>query len=914
MVFAFFSFAQTTEESFKKANQLFVLYESERDKGTNIDGAYAYLLESYNNFQKVANAADNNAFISGIKNRLRAAYPVLENAVVYYVEQQNNSKALDFALPYVELPQHPLFRNELLPKSAQYPSIVYSAGIAAFKLQKYTQAISLFQEYLHTDSKVYAKDAYTYLNMIYQAQKNLKEQENILLRANEQYPLVLDFLYNLVNVYITAQHIDKVLSTIDKILAIDQNNEKVLPVKARILETSGKNEEALQIYQRLYTLNPGNFELVTGLARSNFNYATEIINNGATIADDIQYALVRQKAAGYLMDAKDLFVKILEKDPTLRQYMVGLANVYHYMDMIPEYKVLNQLIADGADYSLFAARMEAYSALQQQNPAAQTEDAAIPRPQNPAKLVIRIDEFAESSQNKIIDAGESFAVTFTVQNQGLGDAYNIRLRLSEQQGLDRFFDGSKEMDGGNIPAGASKQYTMRYIVDRNLPQGNVAINIYAFEANGFDADPAELIVATNDFAMPRLAVADHQFFAAEGSSITLGDNGKLTVAIRNNGSVTANQVRINFKLPRNVFTTDVTDITVDSIPPGDVSVVDCGFLVNKRFDQDSIAVLMAVSENSKSSAINEVFRVKVGQYLTAANTLRIDGVGTASQPTVRPSEKFSLTFKSELLENIPEGTPHEHRYALIIGNEDYSVAGANAEINVPYAVNDAAVFREYGIRLFGIPAKHIKYVANATAGIMHEQLDWLVNMAGTDPDAELFFFFSGHGNNDERTKDAFLVPVDVSGKNIRFGISLEELYAELSKHPVKAAYVFLDACFSGGFKGEEALVAQKAVRVVPKTGMPRGNTISFSSSSGDQTSSVYHEKKQGYFTYYLIKTLQETSGDVTMKDLFAKTAENVRRATTFAGKVQEPQITVSPSVTYDWENLKLKTGSPHEAF
>lgn len=105
-----------------------------------------------------------------------------------------------------------------------------------------------------------------------------------------------------------------------------------------------------------------------------------------------------------------------------------------------------------------------------------------------------------------------------------------------------------------------------------------------------------------------------------------------------------------------------------------------------------------------------------------------------------------MSFKSELLEGIPEGAVNNHRYALIIENEDYSMTGANAEINVPYAVNDAMIFREYCVRTFGIPASQIKVTPNATAGMMHEQLDWLLNMAAlirmqnyssTTPDTEI---------------------------------------------------------------------------------------------------------------------------------------------------------------------------------
>lgn len=151
-----------------------------------------------------------------------------------------------------------------------------------------------------------------------------------------------------------------------------------------------------------------------------------------------------------------------------------------------------------------------------------------------------------------------------------------------------------------------------------------------------------------------------------------------------------------------------------------------------------------------------------------------------------------------------------------------------------------------------------------------------------------------------------MLPVDITGKNIRLGISLAELYKELATYPVKGAYVFLDACFSGGYKSAAPLLAQKGVRVVPKVGLPQGNTLSFSSSSGDQTSSVYHDKKQGYYTYFLIKTIKDAKGNLSMKELFEKTSAAVKKATAMIGKIQEPQCMVSPTWT-EWENLRLET-------
>lgn len=63
---------------------------------------------------------------------------------------------------------------------------------------------------------------------------------NVLEQAIAKYPVSLDFLYNLVNVHIATNNMEKLIGAIDRILAVDPNNDKVLPIKARILKASGK--------------------------------------------------------------------------------------------------------------------------------------------------------------------------------------------------------------------------------------------------------------------------------------------------------------------------------------------------------------------------------------------------------------------------------------------------------------------------------------------------------------------------------------------------------------------------------------------------------------------------------------------------------------------------------------------------
>ncbi|MCD8080831.1 MAG: caspase family protein [Bacteroides sp.] len=892
-----------TSALFNDAAQQFVMYESARDNHTDADRMYGYLLNSYYNYRKVAEASDAGEYLDASKRRLRQIYPLLLTGFTYYTDKDNPAKAAEFGAAYIELPQLRTLQDSYLGRDGQYASILYYTAVVFYNQDKHEQAQRFFREYLTLPDAGKDKDAYVYLSMSYQKQKDHQRQEQILEEAVQKYPVSLDFYYNLVNVHIATNNMQKLLVCINRILEIDPNNEKVLPIKARLMEREGRNKEALEVYQRLYALHPDSPEILTGVARANFNYATEIINEGATIANDAEYAAVRQRAAGYLQEAEQLFLKILSKDPASVQYMQGLMSIYQYMDMPAEYEVLKQILENNKTYSDFPALLAAYQVAQKDRTIVETVDLSAPVPVNPAQLVIRVDSFMDHNNNRLIDAGEAFTIRFTLLNEGEGDAYNVRVRLSEQHGLEQYFDGARELDAGIVPAGGSKEFTMRFLAKQDLPTAQAVINLYAFEANGFDAQPIAMNIGTLEYALPRLDVADFQFFATDGSSLTRGKNGKLTVALNNLGRVPATGLQIKFTFPENVYATDAPEISLDSIAPGEVSVIDCGFVVNNRFDRDSILVNMTVSEDSRSSYVNQVFKVKIGQYLTAANTINISSRTDA--PAVN-ANTFSLTYQSELLENIPEGEVCPNRYALIIGNEDYSITGANAEINVPYAVNDAQVFREYCVRTFGIPANQIKVLYNATTGMMHEQLGWLSSIASANPDAELFFYFSGHGNNDERTKDPYLLPVDITGRNMHLGISLNDLYKQLAAHNPKNAYVFLDACFSGGHKSEAPLVAQKAIRVVPRSGFPLGNTISFSSSSGDQTSSVYHEKKQGYYTYFLIKVLQESKGELTMQELFDRTASEVKRATLKINKLQEPQVSVSAQLGDQWKDIRLK--------
>jgi hypothetical protein len=251
----------------------------------------------------------------------------------------------------------------------------------------------------------------------------------------------------------------------------------------------------------------------------------------------------------------------------------------------------------------------------------------------------------------------------------------------------------------------------------------------------------------------------------------------------------------------------------------------------------------------------------------------------------------------------------EHTYALIIGNEDYKSHQKDLtnEVNVDYAEADATMFKEYLQRTLGVPEKNIQLIINATSGAINQGIARLNALSMVEAgNAEVIFYYAGHGLPDENTKEPHIIPVDVSGTNLQYAIQLNEIYKKLTEHPAKRVIVFMDACFSGGARNQ-GLITMRGVKVKPKKAPMQGNLLVISSSSGEESSGAYKEKQHGMFTYYLLKKLKESKGDITYKQLADYVIENVKRLSVLVNnKLQTPQILGSDPVKYTWQEWKVK--------
>ena len=93
----------------------------------------------------------------------------------------------------------------------------------------------------------------------------------------------------------------------------------------------------------------------------------------------------------------------------------------------------------------------------------------------------------------------------------------------------------------------------------------------------------------------------------------------------------------------------------------------------------------------------------------------------------------------------------------------------------------------------------------------------------------------------------------------------------------------------------------------PKKEVIGGNTIVFSATSNDETAMAYDEKGHGLFTYYLLKALQESNGNITYENLFNYISEKVKEDSFLINdKPQHPTIATSAAAMHSWKDMKLK--------
>lgn len=287
-----------------------------------------------------------------------------------------------------------------------------------------------------------------------------------------------------------------------------------------------------------------------------------------------------------------------------------------------------------------------------------------------------------------------------------------------------------------------------------------------------------------------------------------------------------------------------------------------------------------------------------------------EGIAYMQQKNMKVASRPAMTYsniKSDVDLNIPNvsAATNKKTFVLIFANETYlekNISPAN------FANNDGETFKQYCVKTLGIPEENIHMRLDATKNQMRSEIKWIHNVAQAfGREANIVVYYSGHGMPDEDSRKAYLLPSDGIADDPESAYALSTLYDQLAEMEVNNVLVLLDACFSGSQRNGGMLTASKGVAIKPKAESLSGNIVVLSASQGNETAYPYEEKGHGLFTYYLLKKLQESEGNVTLEELSDYVISNVSQKSIVAnGKSQIPAVSTSAAQLDSWRNIKLK--------
>ncbi len=519
----------------------------------------------------------------------------------------------------------------------------------------------------------------------------------------------------------------------------------------------------------------------------------------------------------------------------------------------------------------------------------------------PPLLAIEGLKFIDEDGNKAINANENCKIEFKLINTGKGDALNIKALVNATGNT----EGISFLKSQNLfkvdKLGGSQTFLIEIKSDFKTTDGNIEFTLEIEEPNGFNTDKINIKVATRKFLAPSLKVVDCIVFSGNNASnLELKKPFSVQLLIQNVGQGQAKNAELKFNLPENVFMTSGDEqMQLKDIAPNEKRSIIYELIANTKYKSPNIVLSAKLTDSFNSYGENWTKTLALNQSL-AQKQIQIEA---------KSENKINIetaSLRSDVDKDIPSGLPtNTKKYALIIGCEDYTKyqTGLDKEVNVDFAANDAKVFAEYAEKTLGFPKDQINTLIDATGAQIKQAITRLIKSIEIEKgQAEVVFYYSGHGLPDEETKQAFLIPVDVNGNNPKDGISLVSLYADLIKFESKKVTVVLDACFSGGARNK-VLVALKGVKVKPRIDAVPGNILVLSSSKGNESSAVYKEKQHGYFTYFLLKNLKEYHGKQAFGLSYDLIKYNVSKEVIKINKTQTPDVIPSHIIGENWKTL-----------
>jgi len=507
--------------------------------------------------------------------------------------------------------------------------------------------------------------------------------------------------------------------------------------------------------------------------------------------------------------------------------------------------------------------------------------------------------FTDANKDGFLNSNEEASVKFILINKGKLAGKDLKLSYSLDK--DRRDIAVKPDEIMRLEPGEEEIINARIIAGEKLEPGKVQLRLVVVEPNGFDSDSIKVEFETEEYKPPVISIADVVFNSVIGNKLKRNTPAGFQVLIQNTGFGNAEEVKLIVSFPENIYFDGDKITDIGNLSSGEAKKISFEFIPTTRYKPSEIPIKITLTEKHGKYGSEKIVTPVLDQALA---TMQISVTGDKPKQVILP-----MSLRSDVDNNIPVTvSEHPNRYALVIGNEDYVQFQPllNSEQNVAFARNDAIVFRDYLVKTLGVPEKNTFLLLDATRGQITRELERVTELAKLRTDSELILYYAGHGLPDFETRKGYIIPVDISGSNITDGISLADLYAKLALTESKRITVFIDACFSGGGRGENGLLAARTVKVKPAGDIVDGNIVVFTATSSEEVSLPLEKESHGLFTYYLLRKFKESSGQFTMQELQDYLGNEVPKSSLIENGIkQTPNVLVSPKLDQQWLKWKF---------
>ncbi|MBN2662938.1 MAG: caspase family protein [Bacteroidales bacterium] len=529
--------------------------------------------------------------------------------------------------------------------------------------------------------------------------------------------------------------------------------------------------------------------------------------------------------------------------------------------------------------------------------------------------------FDDYNGNNILEALETATITMIISNVGKGVAENLYITINDDITDNNLIINDKILISKLYPY-QTDTFQIQISSKLGIQTNTHNLTISVSEKNGFEMQPVLLTMPTIEYQKPNLKLigltiietGDDVYIKNYDGKVEKGERVKVKLSIQNIGNNLAQNTTIDISTTNDDILLFNNSSDIGDIKIGEVKEYEFILMPNNKVSVTGNLPLFFTAE------------VKYGQGSISQTQLPIAFDQKPPEPeyvTINPdystfnnqaafvfsnNQKYSINDDLSIDTEVPKNPVKRNSYALIIGNANYSGNGSDVS-DLHYTLNDARIFKKYVVNVLGVPDdnQHVYYVENANYTSFIRNLSGFGTLIKNSDANDVFYvYYSGHGAQNQDSVP-YILPVDATMLMLdRLAVKMDDFYEFLIPPANKGkVIVFLDACFSGEKMSTNAKVG---LRRPPKTSNLQSNIIVFAASSGKEISQEYGSKSHGLYTYFLLKILQDTKGNITYGELADRIIEEVHLTSLNPqnGFVeQKPEVNSSTSLGTQWRTWNI---------